>query len=123
MPMVTSHQSNADLKIKIVPRGTSATADAYLTPEIKKYIAGFNRGFQGGLGNKAARQDRGTRCEFMQSDGGLVDVSKFSGLRAILSGPAGGVVGYALTSYDPETKIPVIGFDMGGTSTGISPVR
>jgi 5-oxoprolinase (ATP-hydrolysing) len=55
----------------------------------------------------------------MQSDGGLVDVSKFSGLRAILSGPAGGVVGYALTSYDPEMKIPVIGFDMGGTSTGI----
>ena len=54
----------------------------------------------------------------MQSDGGLVDVSKFSGLRAILSGPAGGVVGYALTSYDEETKVPVIGFDMGGTSTG-----
>jgi len=54
----------------------------------------------------------------MQSDGGLVDVSKFSGLRAILSGPAGGVVGYALTSYDEQTKIPVIGFDMGGTSTG-----
>ena len=121
--MVTPHQSNVDLKIKIVARGTSATADAYLTPEIKKYIAGFNKGFEGDLGNKAARQDRGTRCEFMQSDGGLVDVSKFSGLRAILSGPAGGVVGYASTSYDPETKIPVIGFDMGGTSTGISPVR
>ena len=48
-----------------------------------------------------------------------MDVSKFSGLRAILSGPAGGVVGYALTSYDPGTKIPVIGFDMGGTSTGM----
>ncbi len=57
----------------------------------------------------------------MQSDGGLVDVSKFSGLRAILSGPAGGVVGYALTSFDEETKIPVIGFDMGGTSTGNYP--
>ena len=56
----------------------------------------------------------------MQSDGGLVYVSKFSGLRAILSGPAGGVVGYALTSYDEETKIPVIGFDMGGTSTDVS---
>lgn len=56
----------------------------------------------------------------MQSDGGLVDVDQFSGLRAILSGPAGGVVGYALTSYDPETKIPVIGFDMGGTSTDVS---
>jgi len=54
----------------------------------------------------------------MQSDGGLADVSKFSGLRAILSGPAGGVVGYAQTSYDSQTKIPVIGFDMGGTSTG-----
>ena len=102
-----------------MPRGTSATADAYLTPEIKRYIAGFNKGFEGDLGNKAALQGRGTRCEFMQSDGGLVDVSKFSGLRAILSGPAGGVVGYALTSYDPETKIPVIGFDMGGTSTGM----
>jgi 5-oxoprolinase (ATP-hydrolysing) len=102
----------------MVPRGTSATADAYLTPEIKKYITGFNKGFDGDLGNKPAQQNRGTRCEFMQSDGGLVDVSKFSGLRAILSGPAGGVVGYSLTSYDPETKIPVIGFDMGGTSTG-----
>lgn len=56
----------------------------------------------------------------MQSDGGLVDVAQFSGLRAILSGPAGGVVGYALTSYDPKTKIPVIGFDMGGTSTDVS---
>lgn len=54
------------------------------------------------------------------SDGGLVDVAKFSGLRAILSGPAGGVVGYASTSYDPETDIPVIGFDMGGTSTDVS---
>lgn len=52
-----------------------------------------------------------------------MDVSKFSGLRAILSGPAGGVVGYAQTSYDPETKTPVIGFDMGGTSTGTSPVK
>src|SRR5436190_23965455 len=120
MPMVALTIVFSDLKIKIVPRGTSATADAYLTPEIKKYIAGFNKGFQGDLGNKAVRQDRGTRCEFMQSDGGLVDVSKFSGLRAILSGPAGGVVGYALTSYDSETKIPVIGFDMGGTSTGTS---
>ena len=56
----------------------------------------------------------------MQSDGGLVDVDLFSGLKSILSGPAGGVVGYALTSYDPETKTPVIGFDMGGTSTDVS---
>ncbi|KAK9326021.1 Hydantoinase B/oxoprolinase-domain-containing protein [Lipomyces orientalis] len=106
--------------IKLVPRATSATADGYLTPEIKKYISGFEKGFEGGLGNASAKTGKGARCEFMQSDGGLVDVKSFSGLRAILSGPAGGVVGYALTSYDPNTKIPVIGFDMGGTSTDVS---
>ncbi|KAL9640268.1 MAG: hypothetical protein Q9164_000364, partial [Protoblastenia rupestris] len=109
--------------IKLVPRATSACADAYLTPAIKKYIAGFQAGFEGGLGTESVRKEsgaKGARCEFMQSDGGLVDVDLFSGLRAILSGPAGGVVGYALTSYDPETKTPVIGFDMGGTSTDVS---
>jgi 5-oxoprolinase (ATP-hydrolysing) len=109
--------------IKLVPRTTSACADAYLTPAIKKYIASFAAGFEGGLGTKSVKREKGSkgaRCEFMQSDGGLVDVDIFSGLRAILSGPAGGVVGYALTSYDPETKIPVIGFDMGGTSTDVS---
>jgi 5-oxoprolinase (ATP-hydrolysing) len=109
--------------IKLVPRATSACADAYLTPAIKKYISGFQAGFEGGLGTESVKKEgggKGARCEFMQSDGGLVDVDRFSGLRAILSGPAGGVVGYALTSYDPETKIPVIGFDMGGTSTDVS---
>ena len=109
--------------IKLVPRATSACADAYLTPAIKKYIGGFQRGFEGGLGTESVKNEagpRGARCEFMQSDGGLVDVDRFSGLKAILSGPAGGVVGYALTSYDPETKTPVIGFDMGGTSTDVS---
>ena len=109
--------------IKLVPRATSACADAYLTPAIKKYIAGFEAGFEGGLGSESVKKEsgsKGARCEFMQSDGGLVDVAQFSGLRAILSGPAGGVVGYALTSYDPETRTPVIGFDMGGTSTDVS---
>lgn len=99
--------------IKYVPRATSATADAYLTPEIKKYLSGFEAGFEGGLGSESASDgNKGARCEFMQSDGGLVDVKSFSGLRAILSGPAGGVVGYALTSYDHDVGIPVIGFDM-----------
>ncbi|KAK5119216.1 hypothetical protein LTR85_007830 [Meristemomyces frigidus] len=109
--------------IKLVPRATSACADAYLTPAIRKYIDGFQKGFAGGLGTESVKKEegsKGARCEFMQSDGGLVDVDIFSGLRAILSGPAGGVVGYALTSYDPETKTPVIGFDMGGTSTDVS---
>lgn len=109
--------------IKLVPRATSACADAYLTPAIRKYTSGFAAGFEGGLGAESVKKEegsKGTRCEFMQSDGGLVDVNSFSGLRAILSGPAGGVVGYALTSYDPKTNIPVIGFDMGGTSTDVS---
>ncbi|KAK3717959.1 hypothetical protein LTR37_005385 [Vermiconidia calcicola] len=109
--------------IKLVPRATSACADAYLTPAIRKYIDGFQAGFEGGLGTESVKKEagaKGARCEFMQSDGGLVDVDIFSGLRAILSGPAGGVVGYALTSYDPETRTPVIGFDMGGTSTDVS---
>ena len=109
--------------IKLVPRATSTCVDAYLTPTIKKYISGFEGGFEGGLGSENVQKfgaSRNTRCEFMQSDGGLIDVSKFSGLKAILSGPAGGVVGYALTSYDAKTRTPVIGFDMGGTSTDVS---
>ncbi|KAH9999753.1 Hydantoinase B/oxoprolinase-domain-containing protein [Xylariaceae sp. FL0662B] len=109
--------------IKLVSRATSVCADAYLTPAIRKYISGFQKGFAGGLGTHSVLQggsSKGARCEFMQSDGGLVDVDKFTGLKAILSGPAGGVVGYAITSYDEETKIPVIGFDMGGTSTDVS---
>jgi len=98
--------------IKYVPRATSACADAYLTPAIRKYIKGFEAGFEGGLGTKKVHEEtgsKGARCEFMQSDGGLADVDSFTGLHAILSGPAGGVVGYAVTSYDPETNVPVIG--------------
>ncbi|KAJ5379670.1 uncharacterized protein N7496_002098 [Penicillium cataractarum] len=101
--------------IKIVPRGMSAAADAYLTPVIKTYIDSISASFEGGLESQQA-----CRFEFMQSDGGLVDFRKFSGLKAILSGPAAGVVGFAATSWDPVEKIPVIGFDMGGTSTDVS---
>lgn len=101
--------------IKVVPRGMSATADAYLTPVIKSYIDSISANFEGGLAGS-----HGCRVEFMQSDGGLVDFRKFSGLKAILSGPAAGVVGYASTSWDQEAKVPIIGFDMGGTSTDVS---
>ncbi|PLB46275.1 putative 5-oxoprolinase [Aspergillus steynii IBT 23096] len=100
--------------IKMTSRGASATADAYLTPVIKRYIEGFRSGFKDGL------RSSDTRCEFMQSDGGLVNSEKFSGLRAILSGPAGGVVGHARTSFDEAERTPIIGFDMGGTSTDVS---
>lgn len=101
--------------IKIVPRGMSAAADAYLTPVIKTYIDSISSSFAGGLANQHT-----CRFEFMQSDGGLVDFRKFSGLKAILSGPAAGVVGFAATSWDAVEKTPVIGFDMGGTSTDVS---
>ena len=80
--------------IKLVSRATSVCADAYLTPAIRKYIDGFSSGFEGGLGTRSVKEEtgaRGARCEFMQSDGGLVDVEKFTGLKAILSGPAGGM--------------------------------
>ncbi|CAI7650439.1 unnamed protein product [Penicillium glandicola] len=100
--------------IKMTSRGASATADAYLTPVIQRYIQGFRSGFKDGLSSAD------TRCEFMQSDGGLANFEKFTGLRAILSGPAGGVVGYAGTSFDETDRKPVIGFDMGGTSTDVS---
>ncbi|CBF78035.1 hypothetical protein AN8779.2 [Aspergillus nidulans FGSC A4] len=99
--------------IKMVPRGSSSSADAYLTPEIKTYLTGFAKGFEGGNLD-------GVCCDFMQSDGGLVSHDRFSGLRGILSGPAGGVVGFARTSYDASSGTPVVGFDMGGTSTDVS---
>lgn len=89
--------------IRLVNRANSSTADAYLTPELKRYLAGFKRSF--------VNLDRGV-VAFMQSDGGLVDVDGFSGLKAVLSGPAGGVVGYAKTCFDEEDGTPVIGFDM-----------
>lgn len=68
--------------IKMISRGSSASADAYLTPEITQYVDGFARGFEHGNLD-------GISCEFMQSDGGLVNHQGFSGLRGILSGPAG----------------------------------
>ncbi|XP_022798938.1 5-oxoprolinase-like isoform X3 [Stylophora pistillata] len=97
--------------VKVVPRGYTACADAYLTPCIKRYVNGFISGFKHGIEEKVL---------FMQSNGGLTPVSKFSGSHAILSGPAGGVVGYAMTTYSRETGKPVVGFDMGGTSTDVS---
>ncbi|KAF8338535.1 5-oxoprolinase [Amanita rubescens] len=103
--------------IKMVPRGVSSTADAYLTPILKDYLDGFFQGFDEKLQDASVASPR---VEFMSSDGGLVDLKNFSGLKSILSGPAGGVVGYALTSWDKEDRRPVIGLDVGGTSTDVS---
>ncbi|GMY38998.1 5-oxoprolinase isoform X2 [Fagus crenata] len=95
-----------------VPRGLTASVDAYLTPVIKEYLSGFISKFDEGLGK--------VNVLFMQSDGGLASESRFSGHKAVLSGPAGGVVGYSQTLFNLETQKPLIGFDMGGTSTDVS---
>ncbi|KJH52803.1 hydantoinase/oxoprolinase [Dictyocaulus viviparus] len=102
----------------IKSKGINMCADAYLTPKIKEYIEKFEAGFSDRL--------RSVRVEFMQSDGGLCNRNhpsnlyySFCGSKAILSGPAGGVKGIASTAYDKTLKRPVIGFDMGGTSTDV----
>jgi 5-oxoprolinase (ATP-hydrolysing) len=102
--------------IKLVPRAQSATADAYLSPITQDYLASFAKGFQGEF--KDAQNLN--KLLLSQSDGGLVSFQKFTGLRAILSGPAGGVVGMAKTCWDKKDGTPVLGFDMGGTSTDVS---
>ncbi|KAJ9159725.1 hypothetical protein P3X46_025204 [Hevea brasiliensis] len=98
--------------VRAVPRGLTASVDAYLTPVIKEYLSGFISRFDDGLGK--------VNVLFMQSDGGLAPESRFSGHKAVLSGPAGGVVGYSQTLFGLETEKPLIGFDMGGTSTDVS---
>ena len=95
--------------VKMVARGDTTTVDAYLTPHIRNYLESFRSGFSDNLEK--------SQLLFMQSDGGLTDSGNFKGSNAILSGPAGGVVGYAVTT---ELWQPVIGFDMGGTSTDVS---
>jgi 5-oxoprolinase (ATP-hydrolysing) len=99
-------------RVKLVARGDTTMVDAYLNPHIRDYLTSFRKGFSDGLAQSSLL--------FMQSDGGLASADGFTGSRAILSGPAGGVVGYAMTTYQQETGQPVIGFDMGGTSTDVS---
>lgn len=102
------------LQIKLIARANSSIADAYLTPVTRRYIEGFGSGFEGGI------DAFGDKLLFMQSDGGLCQWNEFSGLRSILSGPAGGVVGYSRTCYDGDRGSPLIAVDMGGTSTDVS---
>ncbi len=99
-------------RVKLVPRGDTTMVDAYLNPHIQTYLNSFRQGFSDGL--------QETNLLFMQSDGGLARADSFTGSRAILSGPAGGVVGYAMTTCGGSCGQPVIGFDMGGTSTDVS---
>ncbi|PTQ58917.1 5-oxoprolinase (ATP-hydrolysing) [Sphingomonas aurantiaca] len=92
--------------IKLIGRGDTTVVDAYLSPVVDRYVAGLSDALgQGAL--------------FMQSSGGLVDGAGFRGKDAILSGPAGGIVGMAATAREAGFE-HVIGFDMGGTSTDVS---
>jgi 5-oxoprolinase (ATP-hydrolysing) len=94
--------------IKLVGRGDTTVVDAYLSPVLRHYVGQVS----GALGP-------GVRLMFMQSNGGLVDAQAFNGKDAILSGPAGGIVGMARTAAEAGFD-RVIGFDMGGTSTDVS---
>jgi 5-oxoprolinase (ATP-hydrolysing) len=100
-----SHQASPLLRL--VPRGDTTVADAYLSPILRRYITQVSAG----LG--------GAKLYFMQSHGGLAEERQFSGKDAILSGPAGGIVG-AVRTAAMAGFCSVIGFDMGGTSTDVA---
>ena len=94
--------------IKLIGRGDTTVVDAYLSPVLRRYVD-----------RVAAGLPADTDLHFMQSNGGLADATAFRGKDAILSGPAGGVVGMVAASA-PHEASHLIGFDMGGTSTDVS---
>jgi 5-oxoprolinase (ATP-hydrolysing) len=100
--------------MKMVSRGDTTVVDAYLSPILRAYVDRVAAAFEGA--DEAA--DLGSKLMFMQSSGGLTDARFFQGKDAILSGPAGGVVGCTRTAEIAGFG-KVIGFDMGGTSTDV----
>ena len=101
----TSHATSP--LMKFVSRGDTTVVDAYLSPILRRYV------------EQVASEMPGVPLYFMQSSGGLTDARRFQGKDAILSGPAGGIVGMARTA-EIAGQPKVIGFDMGGTSTDVS---
>jgi len=101
----TSHETSP--MMKFVSRGDTTVVDAYLSPILRRYVG------------QVAGEMPGVKLFFMQSSGGLADARAFQGKDAILSGPAGGIVGMARTAAIAGIG-KVIGFDMGGTSTDVS---
>ncbi len=97
--------------IKLVGRGDTAVVDAYLSPILARYVAQ--------VAGELDVERSGARLMFMMSSGGLTAADLFQGKDAILSGPAGGVVGLAETGRSAGFN-DVIGFDMGGTSTDVA---
>ncbi|MDP2081946.1 MAG: hydantoinase B/oxoprolinase family protein [Pseudotabrizicola sp.] len=96
---------------KLVSRGDTTVVDAYLSPILRRYVARVEGALDMG---RATR-----RLLFMQSSGGLTEAHRFMGKDAILSGPAGGIVGMVQTAQAAGFD-RLIGFDMGGTSTDVS---
>ncbi|MBC7706680.1 MAG: hydantoinase B/oxoprolinase family protein, partial [Rhodoferax sp.] len=101
----TPHETSP--MMKFVSRGDTTVVDAYLSPILRRYV------------EQVAGEETGVELFFMQSSGGLSDAHAFQGKDAILSGPAGGIVGMARTAAIAGIA-KVIGFDMGGTSTDVS---
>ena len=93
--------------LRIIPRGDTTVVDAYLSPILRRYV------------DQVASELKDTRLYFMQSNGGLAEAGGFQGKDAILSGPAGGIVGAARTAEMAGID-RIIGFDMGGTSTDVA---
>ncbi|MCY4516613.1 MAG: hypothetical protein OXB99_05155, partial [Acidimicrobiaceae bacterium] len=128
-----SHE--VDPLVKIVPRGDTTVADAYLSPILRSYVdavasrigtadavasrIGTADAVASRTGSGNAAQCDDPQLQFMQSNGGLADARRFTGRDALLSGPAGGVVGMARTAQAAGFE-RLIGFDMGGTSTDVS---
>ncbi|MDH5536460.1 MAG: hydantoinase B/oxoprolinase family protein, partial [Betaproteobacteria bacterium] len=93
--------------MKLVARGDTTVADAYLSPILRRYV------------DRVGTELGGARVFFMQSNGGLTEARLFQGKDSILSGPAGGIVGAVRTAAAAGFD-RIIGFDMGGTSTDVS---
>ena len=107
----TSHRTSA--LMKLVGRGDTTVVDAYLSPILRRYVGQVRDALDAGANTGETK-----KLLFMQSSGGLTDASLFQGKDAILSGPAGGVVGMVKTGAQAG-HARLIGFDMGGTSTDV----
>lgn len=105
-PQISTSHAVSPL-MKLVGRGDTTVVDAYLSPLLRRYV------------DQAANNLGNTQLMFMQSNGGLTQAHRFQGKDAILSGPAGGVVGMVRTAAMAGFH-KLIGFDMGGTSTDVS---
>jgi 5-oxoprolinase (ATP-hydrolysing) len=105
-PQVSASHAVSPL-LRLVPRGDTTVVDAYLSPILRRYV------------DRVAAELQGVRLYFMQSNGGLAEAGGFQGKDAILSGPAGGIVGAARTA-EMAGLDRIISFDMGGTSTDVA---